>query len=65
IYNLASKLQIKIPFLTLKDENKNIKLLKQEIDNELKSLNYYNFVEKIMDIEDLENLDIERFIEEI
>lgn len=65
IYNLASKLQIKIPFLTLKNENKSIKSLKQEIDNELKTLNYYEFVNKIIRIDDLENIDIETFIEEI
>ncbi|OXX83221.1 hypothetical protein AVM15_12405, partial [Paraclostridium benzoelyticum] len=40
VYNLTSKLQIKIPFLTLKNESKSIKSLKQEIDNELKNLNY-------------------------
>lgn len=65
VYNLISKLQIKIPFLTLKNENKSIKSLKQEIDYELKNLNYYELVNKIIGIDDLENIDIERFIEEI
>lgn len=65
IYNLTSKLQIKIPFLRLKNENKSIKSLKQEIDNELKCLSYYDFVNKIIDIDDLENIDIEMFIEGI
>lgn len=65
IYNLTSKLQIKIPFLTLENENKSIKSLKQEIDYELNNLNYYEFVNKIIEIDDLENIDIERFLEEI
>lgn len=65
VYNLTSKLQIKIPFLTLKNESKSIKSLKQEIDNELKNLNYYELANKIISIDDLENIDIERFIEEI
>lgn len=65
IYNLISKLQIKIPFLTLRDENKIISSLKQEIDNELKRFNYYELVNKIINIDDLENIDIETFIEEI
>lgn len=65
VYNLISKLQIKIPFLTLKNESKSIKSLKQEIDNELKNLNYYELANKIISIDDFENIDIERFIEEI
>lgn len=65
VYNLTSKLQIKIPFLTLKNESKSIKSLKQEIDYELKNLNYYELANKIIGIDDLENIDIERFIEEI
>lgn len=65
IYNLTSKLQIKIPFLTLNNENKSIKSLKKEINNELTQKKYLEFVNKIISIEDLEDIDIEELIEEI
>lgn len=62
IYNFISKLQIKIPFLTLKSEEKEMESLKEKIDKQLKDLNY----DKIMNmIINMDEIDIEKFIEEI
>ncbi|MGL5417595.1 MAG: ABC-three component system middle component 1 [Clostridium sp.] len=65
IYNFMSKLQIKIPFLTLKSEEKELISLKENIDKRLVDLNYDKLINKIINVENFEEIDMERFIEEI
>lgn len=62
IYNFISKLQIKIPFLTLKSEEKEMESLKEKIDKQLKDLNYDKIINMIINMDEI---DIEKFIEEI
>lgn len=65
IYNFISKLQIKIPFLALKSEEKKIESLKENIDKQLKDLNYDKLINMIINIDDFDEVDMEKFIEEI
>ena len=65
IYNFISKLQIKIPFLALKSEEKEIESLKENIDKKLKDLNYDKLINMIINIDDFDEVDMEKFIEEI
>lgn len=62
IYNFISKLQIKIPFLALKSEEKEMESLKEKIDKQLKDLNYDKIINMIINMNEV---DIEKFIEEI
>lgn len=65
IYNFTSKLQIKIPFLALKSEEKEIESLKENIDKQLKDLNYDKLINMIINIDDFDEVDMEKFIEEM
>ncbi|MGL5480151.1 MAG: hypothetical protein ACRDCB_14015 [Clostridium sp.] len=61
IYNLMSKLQMKIPFLALESEEKKMECLKENIDKQLKDSNYDKFINIITNMDERE---MERFIEE-
>lgn len=62
IYSLVSKLYIKLPFLKLNVMEKNMKSLKNEINEELKLIDYGNLIDEIISIDDVSNLSDEEII---